>query len=145
MAGCSEFQDLGLFPVCFGAISCFSLLKFVRGFAGMNEWVLPRLLGLLGVMSASCIALAAPGLAQAPEPPGDPGVGRTVAKRIRMLLADAEDFRDQEDWQRYCQAYAMIGSDINLNRNHLLAAEPAMNWDGLQQKSQRMFAFCFLQ
>ena len=145
MAGCSEFQDLGPFPVCFGAISCFSLLKFVRVFAGMNAWILSRLLGLLGVMSASCIALAAPGLAQAPEPPGDPGVGRTVAKRIRMLLADAEDFRDQEDWQRYCQAYAMIGSDINLNRNHLLAAESAMNWDGLQQKSQRMFAFCFLQ
>ena len=110
---------------------------------GPRDW--PLLLALAGLTVAVVVVLAAPGLAQAPELPGDPGVGRTVAKRIRMLLADAEDFRDQEDWQRYCQAYAMIGSDINLNRNHLLAAEPAMNWDGLQQKSQRMFAFCFLQ
>ena len=108
-----------------------------------RDW--PLLLALAGLTVTVAVAIVLPALAQALEPPGDPGVGRTVAKRVRMLLADAEDFRDQKDWQRYCQAYAMIGSDINLNRNHLLAAEPAMNWDGLQQKSQRMFAFCFLQ
>lgn len=72
-------------------------------------------------------------------------IGRKVAKRLRLLLADAEDFRDQKNWERYCQACAMIGSDINLNRNHLGAAEPEMNWEGLQEKAQRMFAFCFLQ
>ena len=121
------------------------MFGIISHFRGMSPAVWIRLWGFVSLTAVSCVAFAAPGLAQAPEPPGDPGVGRTVAKRIRMLLADAEDFRDQEDWQRYCQAYAMIGSDINLNRNHLLAAEPAMNWDGLQQKSQRMFAFCFLQ
>ena len=108
-----------------------------------RDW--PLLFALAGLTATVTVAVALPVLAQAAEPPGDPVVGRTVAKRVRMLLADAEDFREEEDWQRYCQAYAMIGSDINLNRNNLLAAEPAMNWDGLQQKSQRMFAFCFLQ
>mgnify|MGYP004272245569 FL=1 len=87
-----------------------------------------------------------PTLAYANQPTiGDPVQGREAAKRVRILLIDAEEFLELDDKEKFCQAHAMIGNDINVNIFNLQAAEPNSDWMGLAAKSKRIFARCFMR
>ena len=83
--------------------------------------------------------------AYANQPIGDPVQGREAAKRVRILLIDAEEFLELDDKEKFCQAHAMIGNDINVNILNLQAAEPNSDWMGLAAKSKRIFARCFMR
>ena len=107
----------------------------------------PKIYAALLTHIMTWLAIATPPtLAYANQPPiGDPVQGREAAKRVRILLIDAEEFFELDDKEKFCQAHAMIGNDINVNILNLQAAEPNSDWMGLAAKSKRIFARCFMR